>query len=56
MYIDPEEFQQYIYSEEHKSRYQHLTPKEQILLYYFEHLDENDQRTLIGYIWTKVKP
>lgn len=55
MYIDPEDFQQYIYAEENNSRYCLLSPREQILLYYFEHLDENDQRTILGYIWAKVK-
>ncbi len=54
MYIDPEDFQQHILAEEDGHRYSALSPGEQILLFYFEHLDENDQKTLLGYIWAKM--
>lgn len=56
MYISPEDFQNYIYSENNINRYRLLSPEEQILLFYYEHLDENDQLTLLGYIWSKIKP
>lgn len=54
MYIDPEDFQQYIYAKENKSRYCLLSPRQQILLFFFEHLDQNDQETVLGYIWAKL--
>lgn len=54
MYIDPEDFQKYIYNEKNRRKYRRLSPEEQVRLYFFEHLDDNDQRTLLGYIWSKI--
>ena len=54
MYDILEQFQKYIYHPHNYSKYCPLSPNEQVLLYYFEHLDNIDQYTLLKYMYTKL--
>lgn len=55
MYDNLEQFQEYIYHPQNYPKYYLLSPKEQVLLYYYEHLDDIDQNTLLGYMFAKLK-
>lgn len=54
MYDILEQFQEYIYHPHNYSKYCTLSPNEQVLLYYFEHLDNIDQYTLLKYMYAKL--
>ena len=55
MYDDLGAFLNYIYSSPQQMKYQNLLPAEQVLLYYFDQLEERTQQDLMRYIYEKSR-
>lgn len=52
---DPRAFLNYIHSPSNRRKYENLLPSEQIVLYYFEQLEERTQLDLMRYMYEKGK-
>lgn len=55
MYDELGAFLNYIHSSPQQMKYQNLLPDEQVLLYYFDQLEERTQRDLMRYVYEKYR-